>query len=348
MNGGTISSDPTQRVGFLSAVPGMLRDFGVDPTSVLASAGLSANALDDPEARIPFASMGLLIEAATRATKCEHFGLLVGQKIGAASLGLIGELMSHAPTLRVALRDVAIHQHHNSRGAVAYLLECDDQALFGYAIYHPGTRAQFQIYDGAAAAGFNIIRQMIPAESLHETEVLLSRAAPEDPEPYRRFFIAKLHFDADQTGVLLPRSWLDQPIPDADAARRKQLEQRVAAYRPAGDLDIVSQVRRTLRVGLLTGEFSGDQVAERLRIPRRTLQRRLLSLGTAFQNVLDETRFEFAQYLLAYTGLAASDISMIVRYADPSVFTRAFARWTGKPPNEWRLTHRSIADPLPT
>ena len=327
---------PAQRVGFLVAVPRLLREFGAEPATVLAAAGLGPTALDNPEAMIPFAAMGVLVDAAVRATKCEHFGLLTGQSIGVASLGLIGELMRHAPTLRVALLDFATHQNRHARGAVSYLLERDDHALFGYAIYNPGTRAQFQIYDGAGAAAFNLVRELIPANGLRDIEVLLSRATPADPGPYRRFFNTKLHFDSDQTGVLIPRSWLDRPTAGADVARRKQLETRVAAYAPAGEHGIVAQVRGAIRIGLVTGEFSGDQIAARVRVPRRTLQRRLVAHGTGFQEVLDESRFEFARHLLTNTSLPVSEIGQIVHYADPSVFTRAFTRWAGMPPNEWR------------
>jgi AraC-like DNA-binding protein len=131
---------------------------------------------------------------------------------------------------------------------------------------------------------------------------MLSRPKPADLKPYQTFFGLKLHFNAEQTGALLPLSLLDRCVPGADPDLRKALEDRVAAYWRAGDLDIVTRLRRVLRIALLTGQDSGEKVAAHLSFHRRTLHRRLKAHSTTFQEVLDETRFEFAQQLLTARG----------------------------------------------
>jgi hypothetical protein len=111
-----------QRIGFLVFIPPLLRELGADPETVLAAVGLSPDALNDPEGTIPYPTMGRLVQASVDHTGCRHFGLLVGQRAGTASLGLIGELMNHAPTLGAALQDLVLHQHRHARRAVVYLV----------------------------------------------------------------------------------------------------------------------------------------------------------------------------------------------------------------------------------
>ena len=77
-------------------------------------------------------------------------------------------------------------------------------------------------------------------------------------------------------------------------------------------------------------------MAKHLQISRRTLDRRLQEHDLTFQQVLDETRFEYAKQLLENTSLNIGQIGAIMRFADQSVFTRSFTRWAGITPRDWR------------
>jgi hypothetical protein len=290
MSGSFSPEKDLQLVGPLSSVPELLRRFGINPAEVLTAAGLSATALDNPEATIPYAEAGLLLEVAADQTRCPHFGLEVGKQIWTTSLGLVGQLMRNAPTVGVALQDFAANQHRNAHGSVAYLLPDKQHVFWGYAVYYPhirGYRGYHLIYDCAAMGGFNVVCELTGAGHKHAIEVLLSRSEPPDLAPYQQAFGVKLRFNAEQTALLLPKAVLDHPVAGADADLRKVLEQRVAALWHAGGLDTVTRLRRILRVALLEGQVSVDEIAARMDISRRTLHRRLAAWGRRFQEVLD-------------------------------------------------------------
>jgi AraC-like DNA-binding protein len=333
-----------QRVGFLSYVPELLRRFGVDPQEVLAAAGLDANALNDPDGTIPYRSMGLLAQVACEKTHCPHFGLEIGRQIRIETLGLIGKLMQNSPTLRVALQDFALHQHRNAHGGVAYLMEDEPQAFFGYAVYQPDVPGKSLICDGAAMGLFTVFCELVGKNNAWALEVLLSRSEPQNVAHYRHSFGVKLSFNADQTAVVFPRKMLDKPIAGADARQRIVLEKQVRELWYSGDMDLTTHLRRELRVALMRGHVSAVAIAAHLGMSRRTLHRRLEASGLQFQEALDETRCEYAQQLLAYTRLEIAHITTIVGYTDPSVFTRGFVRWTGMTPSQWRANLATKAD----
>ena len=333
---GSISPENLQRVGALSFVPELLRQFGADPSDVLAAAGLSPQALHNPESTIPYRAVGVLLNVAADKTQCPHFALEIGKQIRTASLGLVGELIRNAPTLGTALLDFATHQHRNAHGSVVYLLADGPNAFFGYAVYQANVPGNHLICDCVAMAGFNLICVLTGPSNPPEIEVLFSRSEPADLTPYRRSFGVKLHFNASQTAILLPQGLLDRPVAGADAGLRKVLEKRIGTLWQAGEFDTLTQLRRALRIALLNRRISVDEISAQLGMSRRTLHRRLDALGLRFQSVLDETRFEFARQLLANTRLGIAEIGLIVRYTDPSAFTRAFVRWAGVPPSEWR------------
>ena len=79
------------------------------------------------------------------------------------------------------------------------------------------------------------------------------------------------------------------------------------------------------------------QVAGQLHISVRTLQRKLKAEGFIFQDILDQLRKDFAIKYLSNPDLSIGEVAFLLSYADASAFVRAFKRWTGKTPGEWRM-----------
>ena len=82
--------------------------------------------------------------------------------------------------------------------------------------------------------------------------------------------------------------------------------------------------------------MSQDHVASQLGISVRNLQRRLRPLGTTYQQLLDEARQELAIKLIAEGDQPLYEIAYLVGYTEPSAFYKAFRRWTGMTPGEFR------------
>jgi AraC-like DNA-binding protein len=190
-------------------------------------------------------------------------------------------------------------------------------------------------------SGLSIVRELLGSESTINMKMFLSRSEPEDFGSYRRAFGIPIHFGADQTALCFPRKVLDRPVISADLLLRHAIEERLNAVWHAGTLDPLTLLRRTIRVGLLDGGVSAEQIARKLGMSRRSLHRRLAAFPLRFHDILDETRCGFAQQLLVNTRLSISDISGIVGFADPSILTRSFNRWTGHTPTKWRHLHQA-------
>jgi AraC-like DNA-binding protein len=330
----------SQRVGGFTAVPALIGQLGADPISILTAVGLAPDSLDRPEQRIPYTAMGALFQEAASQTGCSHFGLLCGRTWHLSDLGLVGEVARNSPTVGSALRTLTVHQHLNSGGGLAFLLQRVAVADLGYAIYQPGVVATHQIYDAVMAAGCNYLRELCGA-SWTPSEVFFPHAKPADVEPHRRFFKAPLRFDSEFCALRFPAHWLDLPVQDADPARLRIAEKEAEA---AGRGELLQQVYRALRTLLLRGQSSGDDVAQMLAMHRRTLNRRLEAHGATFQEVLDQVRFEVARQLLTDTQVAIDDIAATLGYAGVSAFVRSFRRWSGTTPGRWRRTvHESYA-----
>ncbi len=322
----------TRRVGTFTLVPTLIRQLGVDPAPIVASARLDPRLLDHPANRVRYEALLRLLNGAAVARGCAHFGLLIGRASHLTDMGLLGELVRHAPTVGAGLRELVVRHHLNRDGALGFLLERADSVDFGYAACVPFAESLSQLYDGVLAAIVNFMRELC-GDDWHPSAVFLPHSAPADVSPFRGHFRAPLHFDAGLCAVRFAASWLNRPIEGADA---KRLRAAQALAQAEDRLGLVPQTQRAVRTLRLHGRSSGADVAQALALHRRTLDRRLRAEGTTFQNLLDQVRFAVAKELLEDSGAALPEIAAALGYADDVSFIRAFRRWTGATPGVWR------------
>ncbi len=343
---GSADQEGRQRVGVLREVPRVLRVFGADPPEVLRTAGLDPRILDDPDNEISFVAMGRLFQACVEATRCEHFGLLAGQGLNLQSLGIVGQLMRTAPNLHFALWDLEHTQPHDADGAVYYLRRMEQLSVVGYAIYQPGVPAIDQIIDGTLALAVRAIRELVGKVVL---EVTFAHAEPPDIGAFRRFFGVPLHFNAEESTVVVPAEALSLPVCSRDDKERGRLQDLVRCHLALQHPDIVAQVVRLLRPRIISGGVSLDEIAAFLSLHPWSLLRRLKARGATFRRLLNETRYEVAGQLLRGTRLSITQIGVALGYADTAVFTRAFQRWSGASPSDWRAQRQKVvAEPGPS
>lgn len=322
----------TRHVGAFSKLPGLIRDLGGDPATILRAAGLDPAALDQPANRVPYEAMLTVLNRAAESTGCRHLGLLTGRLWHLADLGLVGELARNSPTVGEALDRLVVNQHMNSEGSLAFLVHRGAAVDFGYSIYVPFEGSVAKMHDAVLAGGMNFMRDLCGAD-FRPTEVLFPHASPADERPLREHFGAPLRFNAGFAALRFSASWLARATEGADAGRLRRAEAELAK-RDRQSLD--DAVHRAVRRLMLHGRASGLDVAQALSLHRRTLNRRLAAEGTTFQRVLDRVRLAVAQQLLDDTRLSQPNIAEILGYRDEVSFLRAFRRWTGSTPGAWR------------
>jgi AraC-like DNA-binding protein len=105
---------------------------------------------------------------------------------------------------------------------------------------------------------------------------------------------------------------------------------------------LAETLRRVLRTELLREACSAASIARLFSMHRRTLHRHLHMEGQAFRRIADEVRFEIACEMLANTDMALTQVAAALKYSELSAFTRAFRRWSGQTPSEWRIRHSHV------
>jgi AraC-like DNA-binding protein len=171
------------------------------------------------------------------------------------------------------------------------------------------------------------------------------RVEVQRPEKFRRIyeehFDCPVKFKAAKNILVFSKADMDAPFltynAELLAAIAPQLEAELTQQMAKRDLR--EQVKGILK-GLIAGQRPGlEDVARELRMSSRTLQRRLGEDGATFQQLTEEARRELAHHYLLHSSLELNETAYLLGYEDANSFFRAFHKWEGTSPGQWKSSH---------
>ncbi len=265
------------------------------------------------------------------------FAMHAGMRMDHGDLGVLGYILLTSASFRDSL----------SRGA-PFLALIDE--LVAYRVAEEGERASLQLlYDGepmvlpppvaefSLAAVVSLVRRGVGAD-FAPLEVRFRHAPPADPGVHARTFGCPVTFSAPCNELVFSRHHLDRPALRHDerlcAILSATAAERVEALR--AERTPMHDIERAYRHALRDGEAGLDEVAARLRISGRTLQRHLKRVGTSHPRMLEGARRSLAIRWATDPARSADEIGAALRFATPLHFARAFRRWTGASLPEYR------------
>ncbi len=317
---------------------------GIDGYWMLRHAGIPTSSFENPDNRLPAGVVVRLLEQSARRSGREDFGLLMAESRSFASLGPLTLLLDRLANIREVIGALSVYRRHMNDIIAIDLEEHADTALI--KIGFMPEFAKVQITDFAVALGCTVLSGASRGQWQPGT-VHLTRPAPADPAPWRRFFQAPVEFDSLFNGFACPVGALDIANPNADPLMAHHAEQLLKLVPlPREDSPASDRVRRAIALLLPNGQARLDPVAAQLGITPRAMQRSLEAEGATFAALLGEVRRELAQvYLDGAQSITA--VSEQLGYASPSAFTRWFVSEFGASPHSWRSDRRSLDDAPP-
>ena len=324
-------------MGWVGTVLAAAERQGVARAALLAQAGIAP--ADLAAERWPIDHITRLWRAAVHCTQDAGFGLKAGAGVGPASFNVVGFLLQSAPTLRGAFALVQTYQRLISDGGRFQTIAGADAC---WVVYHPrqGQLAFSPHQIEAVLAAVVVFARWVTGSALRPQRVQFSQARIGPQAGYREVFQCPVEFEQAFSGVLLANALLDAPLPQANAQLAAAHHQHAAARLAA--LSRQDGLAQTLRVWIASQLHAPGQAPTRAQAARalglteRTLARRMQAEGLSFSGLLDTLRRDAALQAVAQTTRTLSEIGQALGYAEPSVFNRAFRRWTGGTPGQWR------------
>jgi AraC-like DNA-binding protein len=315
----------------------VLAALGLDTTRILGLAGLPRERLIDPHGRLPADTSFAFWEAAIHISGDPAIGLKVGARLRTGALGSYEYLLRNSETFeQVAERADRFMRLVDD---TARLELRKDERVAALRIYRMG---------GYPFPPSDVETLFSAAASIHRKElagaafaaVRFTHAALTDSKVYTQHFGCPVTFGTDSNELQFPAALLEQRAPSADPSLGMVLEEYAAhlvTQLPTGD-PLVSAARGMILDELKAGAPSPASVARALHMSERTLRRRLEAEGTSYQALLEGLREQLAREYVVRTRDGFEAVAQRLGFRDASTFFRAFKRWTGTTPAQYRVT----------
>jgi AraC-like DNA-binding protein len=313
-----------------------LESYGVDPDAMFRRAGLDPRRLYEPNARYRDSKLYDLWQLSLAATRDPTLGLKVASFWHPSMAHALGYAWLASATLKDALERTVRYFRLMTDKEQLSLEESDEE--FRLIFDNPATDypTAAEDVDASFAVLVNLCR-MCHGESFNPLRITMRRPEPPDPAPFAEQFRAPIQYLGNEDSVCFEKVDAQTPLPTANAEVARANEKIVQDYLARFDRSSVAmQVRARLTEQLSSGHATQDTVADALHMSLRSLQRRLKNEGTSYKGLLDETRRELAAHYMAESHLSINERTYLLGFSEPSNFSRAFRRWTGKSPTTYR------------
>ena len=315
--------------------------YDLDREALLLASGLSPAALEDPTGRVPFEAAARMIELAIERVDTPSLGLQAGANLSAHAMHVVGALLQASGTLREAHTLIERFERLVYDGANHSLAVIDGGAHYRY-IHAADTLAERFVVDLALAFTLRTVQHLLLRSDLEPSVARLTYARPDDAAEYEQVFGCPVEFGAEFNEFVIPAELLELPLMHSDARLAELLERRATELLAAidGEADLTLRVREALETTADLREVDMDSVAARLGTSRRTLQRRLGDAGTSWKRLFEEEQKRRACAALLSGTHAIKELADELGFTETSAFHRAFRRWTGHTPADYRRTRR--------
>ena len=331
-------------VAYLQGLVDYLARLGIEPAQLLALAQLSPEILAQRDQRIAASTYLDLLGQGVRLSGDDCLGLHLGEAIRPGYYGVLGYLIMSCPTLADAL-----HRQARYAALVGNLghIELEDWPQGDSPeplVVHRWTpllpQQQRQIAE-ETLAGWVTFGRWVTGLDEPPLEVHFQHPAPTDTREHQRLFRCPVKFAQPQNALVFPKRLLAVPLGQADAQVRLMLD--AYADRRLSEIEqghsVLDRARALLARQLPEQGLELEQLAAQLALSPRTLQRRLREAGLSFSQLVDETRQQLVLHYLRDPALELADIAFLVGFSEAGSLARAFRRWTGQTPAEYRRQH---------
>jgi AraC-like DNA-binding protein len=313
----------------------LVKRWNVGAGDLLEGSGLSPEKLSDVSARISIPTAVMLAERARTLTGEPVLGYYLGLQMRLSMHGYLGFAAWSAPTVRAAT-DLMVQFLPIVTTAIGMRVRVDGRDGSIIVEEHADFGSARDIVLLAILVG---LKQMASAGTGRDLSGgFIDLALPRPAYAERAVaLVPALRFDQPLTRLVFPATRLDLPYTMSDPIALQLAKEHCERELNALGLDgrLAGRVR-TLVARSKAGFPSLQQVAASLAVSARTLKRQLAAEGSSFTTILEEERREAATVLLRTPDLSIDQIAARLGYANEANFARAFRRWMGATPSEYR------------
>lgn len=326
-------------IGYFAPATGLLwrlvEHHGIAPAAVVEGICDTAEPHLDPDRRLPVERVNALWERAADLIPDPCFGLDAARFFHPSHLGALGYAWLASPDLRTALRRMHRYVGMLSEGREVLieegLREVRVTTRLEPGARHQPVRAQVSLAVQTTLLRWNLGPDFVPSR------VTLTQPCPGSPQRFEAAFGRLPEFDASADLIAFPTRLMDQPLASGNPQLAQLSEDYLVDYMARLERDdVAGRAQRAIADRLACGGVRIDEVARKLAMSPRTLQRRLVESGTSFRTVVETTRREIVERALRNPRLSLTEVAFCAGFSNQSTLTAAVRQWHGMAPTQYR------------
>ena len=319
--------------------PELVRGLGGNLRNILERHDLDGGTIRDPDSHIDCKSLADVFEYCSVLFDDPLFGLKLAHLQEPDVFGCVTTLCRSAPTFGEAIKNwIDFIPVTHSPVAVLELAEGKETVELRWSVgtdLGANSQANYQ----AALLDMKVLRQ-IGGKSFRPSYVNLTvDARAKDIAEIEDYLGCPLHPNAATSVIAFPAAMMGQPVATANRLLFRLLGGYLGRVRAASRKTIVEQVEDYVRGALPSGQCSIERCAKKIGASVRTLQANLSEHDVGFSDILERQRIELAKSYLEQGDVALDEVAALLGYSEQSSFGRAFKRWTGSTPQNYRGGH---------
>jgi len=314
----------------------LLESQNIDFVSLGRECGLDPALADNPRATYPVDQVAKAWTKASLLMDLPSIGLESANFYRATDLHALGYAFLASSSLRTALDRVI--RYSAIINSYVFQIKEDKQgiSLCSPPLLGLATPASAILEDSRFSLILALCRRA-SMEGLNPIAVAFVHPEPEDTAPYYGFFRCPVTFGANESRVSFSLQQAERPFTAANHDLALANDSVMTDFVRSLQMDnLVLKVKSTIIEELPSGEPAAETIAKSLYMSTRSLQRKLADEGTTYTKLLSDVRFRLAEKYLVDDSYSITEISYLLGFADTSVFSRAFKRWSGHPPGYFR------------
>jgi AraC-like DNA-binding protein len=310
---------------------------GVPRDALLSAAGIEARHLEQVHDRVDYATFARLQSHAMDLSGDEALGLHIGEQASEASFDLLAHVVSHAPTLREALSLCSQFQRLTVDDCQLLLREKGTTATLRFDFLRSTGRSDRMLAEFVVTGLWRLVRTFVGPRTVARSVGFEHPRPPHHPE-YTRIFGGVERFGQRATELSFDRALLDlhqlhqHPalFSMLRAEAERVLERVTAGLKPSDEVRQYLMARPPARIPDV------GTAARDLGISERSLRRRLAADATSYRSLVRATLEASAGHMLRDPSRSIQETAHALGFSDAGAFHRAFKRWTGMTPKQYR------------
>lgn len=310
----------------------------ISEQDLLQGFNLSPSVVDSVNSRVSTQIVGKITQQLIKLSERNDVGMAYGMLTRPTTHGFLGYAVMSSETFGDAMRVIHKYLALTLSDLTVNMVTVNNDVILTLTENYNLAKLRQTYLEAFLVASCSTIKFLIGKEIL-DFKVNVDWSRPDYFDQYEDQ-LPPWQFDQAYTQMIIPKSMLSLPLimanPDAVHNALVLMDKELAGREINQNSDFVPRVQYVLENKTALTYPNLKEVASILCVSDRTLKRRLKEADTSFQVILDNIRRRQALELINSGQLSFQTIAIRVGYTDPATFSRAFKRWTGKTPNEWK------------